>query len=72
MSLQDQSENLEAIKLLCPKYKKELKEKALEMIWKQDQEQGAGWSDDSYTGRSLVVDAIADIMVKFYLELKNE
>lgn len=64
MSLQDQLENLEAIKLLCPKYKKELKEKALEMIWKQDQEQGEGWSDDSY--------AIADIMVKFYLELTNE
>ena len=42
----------------------ELKEKALEMIWKQDQEQGEGWSDDSY--------AIADIMVKFYLELKND
>ena len=42
----------------------ELKEKALEMIWKQDQEQGEGWSDDSY--------AIADIMVKFYLELTCE
>ena len=64
MSLQDQLENLEAIKSLCPKYKKELKEKALKMIWKQDQEQDEGWSDDSY--------AIADIMVKFYLELTNE
>ena len=64
MSLQDQLENLEAIKLLCPKYKKELEEKALKMIRKQDQEQGEGWSDDSY--------AIADIMLKFYLELKNE
>ena len=62
MSLQDQSENLEAIKLLCPKYKKELKEKALKMIWKQDQEQGEGWSDE----------LLADVMVKFYLELTNE
>ena len=42
----------------------ELKEKALEMIWKEDQEQGEAWSDDTY--------AIAEIMVKFYLELTNE
>jgi len=64
MSLQDQAENLEAIKLMCSKYKEELKEKALKMVWEQDQEEGQGWSDDSY--------AIADIMVKFYLGLTNE
>ena len=69
MSLQDQSENLEAIKSLCPEYKKELKEKALKMIWKQDQEQEEGRSDDL-----MSVDAgwMADIMIKFYLELTNE
>ena len=43
---------------------KELRAKALEMIWKQDQEQGEGLFDDYYD--------IAEIMVKFYLELKNE
>ena len=64
MSLQDQAEILEAIKLMCPKHKEELKEKALKMVQRQDQEQGEGWSDDSY--------AIANIMVKFYLELTNE
>ena len=64
MSLQDQLENLEAIKSLCPKYNKELKEKALNLIRKLDKEEGEGWSNDSY--------AIADIMVKFYLELTNE
>jgi hypothetical protein len=64
MSLQDQSENLEQIKLICTKHKEELKQKALSMVWRQDQEQGEGWSDDSYS--------IADIMVKFYLELVNE
>jgi len=62
MSLQDQSENLEAIKSLCPEYNKELKEKALKMIWKQDQDRL--WCYDYC--------AIADIMVKFYLELTNE
>jgi hypothetical protein len=40
MSLQDQLENLEAIKLLCPKYNKELKEKAFKFIRKWDKERG--------------------------------
>ena len=42
----------------------ELKEKALKMIRQEDEVQGEGWSDDTY--------AIADIMVKFYLELIND
>ena len=64
MSLQYQLENLEAIKLLCPKYNKELKEKAFKFIRKWDKERGEGWSDDSYE--------IADIMVEFFKELINE
>ncbi len=36
----------------------ELKDKALEMIWRIDKERGEDWSNDSY--------AIADVMVEFY------
>jgi hypothetical protein len=64
MSLQDQLENLEAIKLLCPKYNEELKEKALKLVRKWDKERGEGWSDDSCE--------IADIMVEFFKDLTNE
>lgn len=64
MSLQDQLENLEAIKSLCPKYNEELKEKALKLVRKRDKEEGEGWSNDSY--------AIADIMVEFFKELTND
>ena len=64
MSLQDQLENLEAIKLLCPKYNEELKEKALKLVRKRDKEEGEGWSNDSY--------AIADIMVEFFKDLTND